>query len=115
MQMSFSKRDLTLRAVFGTKNTVESPSGSEGVSTTTTRRATCKERCLDERYPLHSVSSGEESRVDENEEGEEEKDLEESAEMAEEVERFQRNMNATRGELRKAAGAGQLDLDMGPK
>ena len=53
--------------------------------------------------------------MDENEEGEEEKDLEESAEMAEEVERFQRNMNATRGELRKAAGAGQLDLDMGPK
>ena len=32
--------------------------------------------------------------------------------MAEEVERFVRNMNATRGELRRARRAGHLDLEM---
>ena len=36
-------------------------------------------------------------------------------EMAEEVERFARNMNTTRGELRKAGQVGELDLEMGAK
>ena len=36
-------------------------------------------------------------------------------EMAEEVERFERSMNATRGELRRARRSGQLDLEMGAK
>ena len=40
---------------------------------------------------------------------------EDFGEMAEEVERFERNMNITRGGLREAAQVGQLDLEMGAK
>ena len=36
-------------------------------------------------------------------------------EMAEEVERFERSMKITRGELRRAAKVGELDLEMGAK